>query len=347
MTRQKNNKTILAAIIIILILAAVTVIAYTLDGQMSESGKEKDDYQGRDQKWKEDWMGDLLTLDGKNYRVADRCETYLIVGTDVSGNEEVQGEEYEGSMADFLMLYVINHTDKTCAILPIDRNTMVDVPMLNRAAEPTDTFFEQICTSHWYGSNRQESNNNTLGCVSRFLGGQTIDGYYFISMSQIQAINHALGGVTVTLEDDFTALDPAMEKGKTLTLSDSQAEIYVRARMSMEDDSNKTRMSHQWSYFTAAMKQIRGELKEDPDYIDKLYDIFRDVSDSNITGRQQSQCSNAFISYKNLGTLDIQGETRLGDTFKDGEMHQEFYPDLKSLTEIMTSLYQLEPAEEE
>ena len=347
MTRQKNSKTVLAAVIIIVALAAVAIIAYSLEGQMSDSGKKKDDYQGGDQRWKEDWMGDLLTLDGKDYRVTDRCETFLIVGTDFSGKEDAQGEDYEGSMADFLILYVVNHSDNTYAILPIDRNTMMDVPMLNRAAKPTDTYFEQICTSHWYGSNRQESIDNTVGCVSSYLGGLTIDGYYFISMSQIQAINHALGGVTVTLEDDFTASDPAMEKGRTLKLSDKQAEIYVRARMSMEDDSNSKRMSHQRTYFTSAMKQVRGELRKDPNYIEKLYDSFLEVANSTITGRQLSQGTNAFISYKDLGVLDIQGETRLGDTFKDGEEHQEFYADSKSLTEIMTSLYQLEPAEED
>ena len=347
MTRQKNIKIILAAAAIILGLIVVGIIAYSLEGRMSDSGAQKDDYQGRGQKWEEDWKGDVVALGGEDYRVTDRCETFLIVGTDFSGKEDAQGEEYEGSMADFLILYVINHTNHSCAILPIDRNTMMDVPMLNRAAKPTDTYFEQICTSHWYGSNRQESIDNTVRCVSRYLGGLPIDGYYFISMSQIQAINHALGGVTVTLEDDFTASDPAMEKGKTLKLSDSQAEIFVRARMNMEDDANSKRMSRQRTYFKSAMKQVRARLKEDPNYIDKLYDSFREVADSTITGRQLSQGTNAFLSYKDLGVLDIQGETRLGETFKDGEEYQEFYPDSKSLTDILTDLYQLEPAAEE
>ena len=346
MSRHKNRKAILAAGAVILALLAVAVIAYSLEGQMSDSGTEKDDYQGRGQKWEEDWTGEVLALGENNYRVMDRCETFLFVGTDFSGNEDAEGEDYEGSMADFLVLYIVNHTDHSYTILPIDRNTMMDVPMLNRAAKPTDTYFEQICTSHWYGSSKQESIDNTVACVSRYLGGLTIDAYYFISMSQIQAINHALGGVTVTLEDDFTTSDPSMKKGETLTLSDKQAEIFIRSRMNMEDDANSKRMSRQRTYFKAALKQVRGELKKDPNYIDNLYDSFREVSDSTITGRQLSQATNAFISYKDLGVQEIQGETRLGETFQDGEQHQEFYPDSKSLTDIMTGLYQLEPEEE-
>ncbi len=346
MSKQKNIKTILIAAGIVVVMAVVAVVAYSLEGKMSEAGANEDSYEGSSKEWKEDWQGSLLTFGDQTYRVQDRCETFLLAGTDLSGEEGSQGEEYAGSLADFLALYVVNHTDHTYAVLPIDRNTMVDVPMLNRAADPEDTYYEQICTSHWYGSNRWQSCENTAGCVSSYLGGLPIDGYYFISMTQIPAINHALGGVTVTLTDDFTDSDPEMEKGKSLKLSDEQAEIFVRSRMSMDDDANSKRMSRQRVYFTAAMKQIRARLKEDSNYVNNLYDSFDKVADTTIKSKQLSRAINAFISYKDKGILEIQGETKLGDTFKDGVSHEEFYPDSQSVLEIMNQIYTLTPEEE-
>lgn len=55
-------------------------------------------------------------------------------------------------------------------------------------------------------------------------------------------LNHEVGGVTVTLEDDMTKLDPAMKKGATLTLTDRQAELLMQSRYAMDDDRNTQRM---------------------------------------------------------------------------------------------------------
>ena len=50
-----------------------------------------------------------------------------------------------------------------------------------------------------------------------------------MNLDVIPVLNDAAGGVTVTLEDDFSALDASMTRVKAMTLMGEQAEIFVRS----------------------------------------------------------------------------------------------------------------------
>jgi len=52
----------------------------------------------------------------------------------------------------------------------------------------------------------------------------------FSCKNAMPLLNHEVGGVTVTLEDDMTKLDPAMKKGATLNLDGRQAELLMQSR---------------------------------------------------------------------------------------------------------------------
>ena len=71
-----------------------------------------------------------------------------------------------------------------------------------------------------------------------------------MNLDGISALNDVAGGVTVTLEDDFSMIDPEMTQGRQITLVGDQAEIYVRSRMSMEVGTNEARMVRQQNYIS-------------------------------------------------------------------------------------------------
>ena len=54
-----------------------------------------------------------IKLHKKTWQLAHPVQTYLFIGTDKSGNEDAEGEEYHGSMADALMLIVVDEEEKT------------------------------------------------------------------------------------------------------------------------------------------------------------------------------------------------------------------------------------------
>lgn len=74
---------------------------------------------------------------------------------------------------------------------------------------------QQICLGYAFGDGRQTSCEVTVEAVENLLGGQAIDQYLAMGLDGISTLNDLAGGVTVTLEDDFSAIDPAMTKGTT------------------------------------------------------------------------------------------------------------------------------------
>ena len=87
--------------------------------------------------------------------------------------------------------------------------------------------------------------------------GESIDFYVAMNMDGISELNDLAGGVTVTLEDDFSSIDPAMTRGTTLTLHGEQAETFVRSRMTVGDGTNASRMERQSVYAGGAVSDHR------------------------------------------------------------------------------------------
>ena len=68
-----------------------------------------------------------------------------------------------------------------------------------------------------------------------------------VNMSAIEVVNDMVGGVTVTIEDDFPDSDTLI-KGQTVTLHGKDAERFIRERKTVADGLNENRMSRQAQY---------------------------------------------------------------------------------------------------
>lgn len=280
----------------------------------------------------------VLYIGDTELELTHNLETYLIIGTDASGNAEAKGKKYEGRMADFLLLYVMDKTDNTFGFLQIDRNTMAEIPMMDDEGNGEGELTRQICTANWYGGTPEDGCSNTVFAVGQLLGDLEIDGYYSLNMEDIGTLNHAVDGVEVTLKDDFSAMDPEMTKGKTLTLTDEQAEIFVRGRMSLEDDTNENRMDNQAQYMEAFQKKAKAKMGEDPSFVNDLYKELKDDAVTDIPQNHISVMANQMYRGEDLGNLRLEGKTKLGTTLKDGKVHEEFYANEKSIIECMATL---------
>ncbi len=299
-----------------------------------------------------DEEGDYIYLADHNYEITHNLESYLLIGSDGSGNEEgsQDGEEgkkgkdgrYHGDLADFLLLMVFDKTDDTYGFLQIDRDTITRVEMPEGGDESLEDTFEQICTARWYGEDPEEGCENTVDAASELLGYFPIDGYYSINMDDIGTLNHAVGGVTVTLEDDFSEKDPEMTKGRTLKLSDEQAEIFVRSRMDIGDGENTSRMRRQRAYMDAYLDAALKKIGENEDFVNDLYKQLQDEAVTDMPGNRVSAVANRMHKGRYLGTFELDGEHKEGDTLGDGVVHKEFYPTESSIIDVMTSLASIE-----
>lgn len=82
-----------------------------------------------------------------------------------------------------------------------------------------------------------------------------------MTMGAVPYINDLVGGVPVTVLDDFSGIDDSLVEGETITLKGEQALHYVRIRGGLEDSSNLNRMKRQQQYLESMAEQI-GKLDE-------------------------------------------------------------------------------------
>ena len=251
-------------------------------------------------------------------------------------------------MADFLLMLVVDYTDDRYGFLQIDRNTITEVSMVNQQGELVDYSEEQICTAHWYGKDTVQSAENTVDVVRAFAGElETINGYYVLNMNRIGELNAAVGGVEVTIPEDMTAVDPAFESGATITLDDEQAMRFIRARTQLEDDANALRMSRQRTYLNGFLRKALSLVRSDPDFVNTLWNTMKDTAVTDMSGAAFSRIAEAMRSYEDIGIHALEGTAKIGTVLKDGEEHEEFYPTMESLRDVMTELFSLQHIEED
>ena len=339
--KKKIMRAVIEIIIAVLVIIAVYFIIRGMDRhdvRIQQAATENETQRV----WKEFQEKTVsIKLHKKTWKFAHPVQTYLFIGTDKSGNEDAEGEEYHGSMADALMLVVVDKEEKTYGILQLNRDTITEVPMLLQDGSANASAQMQLCTAHWYGKDKAASCDNTVETVSKMLGGLPIDGYYALKMDAMPLLNHEVGGVTVTLEDDMTKLDPAMKKGATLTLTDRQAELLMQSRYAMDDDRNTQRMRRQQIFLNAFMKKIKKHNVGDVNATVKLYDRLRPYATTDIKMNDLTALLKNVQGYTDKGIITIDGTSKIGEKLHDGKKHWEFYMDEDSLETSMKQLFPL------
>lgn len=256
----------------------------------------------------------------------------LLIGVDWEESENTVSRRYAGQ-ADFLFLITIDRENKIVSTLQLDRDTMADIRVYGPFGDYTGIQKTQICLSHAYGKSDAQNCENTVWAVNRLLGGIPIDGYITLDMSGITALNDALGGVTVTLKEDFSALDPEMTKGATLTLRGMQAEIFVRSRMDVGDGTNVSRMQRQHTFIRSAEELLVQRMNEDMNYAGTLYDTLAGHMTTNIERGWLINKAYECRDYRRPETKMLAGGHCIGT---DGFM--EFHADEDALNALLTEM---------
>jgi anionic cell wall polymer biosynthesis LytR-Cps2A-Psr (LCP) family protein len=136
----------------------------------------------------------------------------------------------------------------------------------------------------------------------------------------------------------MTMVDPAFRKGVTLTLTDKQAEQFVRARMSLPDDRNTERMRRQRVFMTAFQNQVVRMSAGDPTVFLKLYRRMSKKGVTNISARKMAEISAFVYKNKSRGILTYSGKQKLGKLDYDPTPHAMFFANRKSIRKGLNTL---------
>lgn len=274
-----------------------------------------------------------VEIDGVTYEQKMDLTSLLMIGIDKKSTDEVKGYR-DGGQSDFLLLVVIDHQNKTIRQLQIDRDTMTAVNVLGLFGNKAGSRVMQVCLSHGYGMDRQERCKNSIKAVEDLLNCPEIDLYMEIPLDAIASLNDLLGGVTVTLMDDFTMADSAMKEGATLTLTGEQAMTLVRRRIDVADGTNEARMTRQRIFMDAAVPKIREKIDESSGFVTTMIDTLSPYLTTNMArGRMINEINRAY-HYEVEPVQYLTGEHSIGE---DGFM--EFHADEQSIVDFVLDAF--------
>lgn len=280
---------------------------------------------------------EFLTYNGTEYPIKEHIQTVLFIGTDsdeqYAPKENSLQDYYNFNQADFLLLLVMDTDVNTTQVIQLNRDTMTDVPWLDVLGNYGGTEYKQLCLAFNYGDGGRKSCMNTVDAVSGLLFDAPIQSYIQIPMTALPVLNDLVGGVKVTMPQDYTEIDPAFVQGATVRLSGSQAEAFVRSRMGLHDDTNLARMERQRLYMDSFQAQAREAFNSDSEFTLKMVEKLSDYLQSNLTAQQLSDLA------EQLDKSTVSPIRSADGQLVEGEEHYEFYVDEASLWEIVKAAY--------
>ena len=330
--RRGEASTMVRALIAVFAAVCLLTAAYFVGRFFENRGAatERGDLEGRFEEAR------IVEYNGQHYRYRQKdLTTVLFMGIDTTSEGEKVGVGYRnGGQSDFLLLMVIDKGKQRVTPVHIDRDTMTEITVLGVLGNPAGTTRAQICLSHGFGDGKAQSCQYTMDAVSKLFLGVDIDFYVAMNLDSIALLNDAVGGVTVTLEDDFSMIDPTMTEGTTLTLVGKQAEYYVRNRMQIGVGTNEARMVRQRDYMDKLGHILDERTSDSADFIGVLFDLLEPNLETNMKrGRMINEVWNS-RHYTREETLSPAGEHQIGS---DGFV--EFIADEAALEELVIGLF--------
>ena len=256
----------------------------------------------------------------------------MVLGIDQYGPVVDSGTYNNHGAADMVMLLVFDEQEETCSILQLNRDTMVEMPVLGIGSREAGTKFGQLALSHTYGSGLEDSCENTRKTVSNLLYGITIDYYVAMHMDAIAIFNDAVGGVMVNVTEDFSQVDPSITLGE-MTLMGQQSINFVRTRKDVGDQLNLTRLERQKEYLSGFRKSLQAMREENPEFIMSAYNDASPYLVTDCSVNVISAMLNRYGDYSISEILTPAGENVMG------EIYFEFYLDEERLDKMILELF--------
>ena len=275
-----------------------------------------------------------MTLDGRklHYR-ENEITNYLFIGVDKENVTDVAGHQ-NGGQADFLVVLAIDRINRCITPVMLDRDTMVEMQTYGVFGHPAGTRVMQLCLAQAYSGINIPGSVNTVETVERLLRGIDIHHYVVLDMTAIPMVNDALGGVEVTLKDDFTVYDPAMVQGTTIRLMGDQAEFFVRGRMTVADGTNASRMGRQQQYLSGLLTQFRQTVKGNQHRLRQVLELLKGHMATDAGDNLLLHDVNAYDDYAWRPLAVLQGEHAI-----DEYGFAEFWADEDALMRLVAEIW--------
>lgn len=278
-----------------------------------------------------------ILRNGIEYFPRQDITVLLITGIDEFGVMKASGGYNNSGNVDMVTLAIFDQTNEETRLLSLNRDTIVEMPVLGIGGRKAGTMVGQLALSHSFGTGMMDSSENVNETVSNLLYGLHIDHYITANMDAINILNEAVGGVTVEVKDDFSEVDPTIKKG-TMTLHGDQAIHYVRSRAGVGNQLNISRMERQKQYMGGFLDAFNRCADESTGFLISTYNKINEYVVTDCSTTVMNQLFGKFGKYPIVEIVSPEGENKIG-TAIDNEQHYEFHLDEQKLDDLILRLF--------
>jgi anionic cell wall polymer biosynthesis LytR-Cps2A-Psr (LCP) family protein len=151
-------------------------------------------------------------------------------------------------------------------------------------------------------------------------------------MDAIPILNDAVGGVTVTVTDDFAKVNPSITMGE-LTLKGDQVIDYVRTRKDVGDQKNVTRMKRQREYVDSFLKALYGKAHDNAEFLIATYEKLAPYIVTDCSVNTLSAMVERYSDFTIADAVTPEGDNIIAND------HYEFHVDEEKLDELIVELF--------
>ena len=258
--------------------------------------------------------------------------TVLVLGIDRYGAVEDSGTYQNPGAADMAMVVILDHKAEECRVLQLNRDTMVNMPVLGMGGRKAGTAYGQLALAHTYGNGLEDSCENVEKTVSDFLYGISMDYYVAMNMDAIPILNDAVGGVQVYVREDFSQVDATIPMGATKLMGE-QSINFVRTRKDVGDQLNLSRIQRQKDYVNGFVEAFTAAREADSKLLVNTYEDVADYLVTNLSVNSLTGMMDRYSHYPIVEVVSMEGQNLRGEEF------YEFYPDEEAKDALILRLF--------
>lgn len=319
---MKANKKQIVFLICMAMLLAVVVILVLFLGKI-EGGMSTDFQEGE---------GNIIVYDGKEYKYNEHLSNFIFLGIDT--REKVQ--EYhtqEGvGQADAIFLISLNRKEKTMQVLTIPRDTMTAIRIIGLDGEDAGLTKNHINLQYAFGDGKSKSCQLMKEAVSNLLYDLPIQGYCSMNMDGIPIATKTVGGVQVVVPNDtLETVNPEFKEGAKVTITEENAEQFVRHRDINLSQSALSRTERQMTFLEAFAAKAKKIAMTDKDFAVTLLESVEDYVVTNIGTDMYVKLMEANYDKDDVYTVPGEGI--------EGESFDEYHVDEDRLYELVLQMF--------
>ncbi len=279
---------------------------------------------------------DTIEYNGKKYKLNKDVISILVIGIDRDKIKEDLGSGKNGQ-ADVIFVATIDTKTKKVNIIPISRETMVDVDIYTTDGKFAGTKREQLCLAYAYGTTPEKCSENVMKSVKRILYGINISSYVTIEMDGIKKLTDMVGNVEVNCLEDIKSKRLTANKGEKISLNGTKATAYIQYR---KDDleANSRRMQRQKQFLSALLNKTGNAVVNDFTMLTKFYNELSPYFSTNVSFAQITYLAQNCLSL-NIG--DALNYKNIEGTLTQGKKWVEFKTNKDSVVQTVIDVFYL------